>query len=158
MLEAQDNAAFLSSFCPADRPRSWGVPGRDARSAQERAVMLRGCPGVPAPRAPPRLPSQGCRRPTLPSSAAGAQGQPEASPAPPLRTGGPGLLALEPVTPLAQEAQGGVVNLRLFCQNSASNVHSCRRSCFVPRTLKGLRNVQIALLKSKTLPLLTSSD
>lgn len=162
-MEAQDNDSHPSSISLLVSPRTppevlRGLQGGMQRSGQGGAVMLGGCPGVPTPRAPPGLPSQGCRRPTLPSSAAGAQGQPEAPPAPPLRAGGPGPPAPDPATPPAQEAQGGEINLRLFCQNSASPVQPCRRSCSVPRTLKGLRKVQIALLKSKTLLLLTSSS
>lgn len=140
---------------------AWSLAGVTGQGAEERAGMrgdAQGCPEAPTPRAPPRLPSQGCWRPTLPSSAAGAQGQPGGIASPLLRTGGPGPVALDPVTPLAAEAQGGAVNLRLFCQNSANHVQPYHRSCFVPRILKGLRNVQIALLKSKTLQLLTSSS
>lgn len=135
-----------------------GLQGRVQRSAQGCAEMLRGAQRHPPPGLPPRLPSRGCWRPTLPSSAAGAQGQPGGIASPLLRTGGPGPVALDPVTPLAAEAQGGAVNLRLFCQNSANHMQPCHRSCFVPRVLKGLRNVQIALLKSKILQLPTSSS
>lgn len=149
-------AAFFSTFCPGDRLRS----GRGYRAGW-RGVRRAGrwCSAVPRVPTPGLL--QGCR----PRAAEDPhchlvppehKDSREARPAPPLCTGGPGPLALGPVTPLAQEAQG----------KSRAALPKLSKSCtalpyillFVPRTLKGLRNVQIALLKSKTLQLLTSSS
>lgn len=145
---------FLSRFCPGHRLRSCGVTGRDA---EERAGMrgdAQGCPGVPTRRAPPRLPSRGCWSPTLPSSAAGAQGQPAGI----AEHGRP--RAAHPGTrnsPRCGSARRGTEILGCSAKTQQSHGQPCHGSCFVPRMLEGSRNVQIALLKSKTLQLLTSA-
>lgn len=139
--------AFPSPFIPGEPGR--GGVGAGCRGARRDAQGCPGCAVVPSPRAPPRLPSRAAEEPHCHLVPPEHQDSREA---PPLGAGGPGLLALAPGAPLA------AVNLSLLCQNPARHGQPCHSSCFVPPTPKGLRKVQIALLKSKTLQLLTRSS